>query len=356
MPHPPRIDPCRRAPGRVGRSARVLAVALLCLAAAPAAPASAQLPELAGTDVVRTATLSLTDFAITQAGTTYVVPYWSNGGLSRPDSAVRNVVVTVHGDSRNADDYGRYTADAATLAGRMSTTVVVAPWFAAAADSPRSNQLYWSADGWKQGDPSVATARAWTISSFAVLDAMAVQAHRSFPNARITVAGHSAGGQFVQRYVAFAGQDVVTRYLPMNPGTYLYLDTQRWSGTTRRALTPSEQRACPRWNTWKYGLSRRSGPLSTRTDTQARAAYAAAPVSYLLGGLDTVVDSSLDTGCSATWEGANRLARGRNFFAALPRTLGADAVRSHSLVTVPGVAHSGGSMIRSAEARPLLLP
>ncbi len=356
VPYLARPDDSPR-PRRVNGVLCLLALVLTGLVIASPSSAGARSAESArSAAAARTSTLSLRDFALTRSGTTYVVPYWSNGGLSSTDKTVRNVVVTVHGDSRNADDYGRYTADAATLAGKSATTVVVAPWFAAAEDSPRSNQLYWTSDGWKKGDDSVAEARVWTMSSFTVLDALVTRAHRAFPTAKITVAGHSAGGQFVQRYVAFAGQTYVTRYLPMNPGSYLYLDAIRWDGTQRHALTAEEQKSCSRWNDYTYGLARRTGSLAVRTDAQARTAYAAAPVSYLLGDLDTELDSSLDTGCSADWEGANRLERGRNFFAALPQALGVDAVRSHSLVTVPGVAHLGGTMIRSAEARPLLFP
>ena len=350
----PRTPTSRHRRRHVGRVAWV--VLLLCgLAVAGRGAASALTTASTGTDATAAPGLTMKDFALTRSGTTYVVKYWSNAAASQPDPAVRNVVVTVHGDSRNADDYARYTADAASLAGKAST-VVLAPWFAASSDAPRANQLYWSSDGWKHGAESVATGRAWTVSSFAVVDAMVVQANRSFPNARITVTGHSAGGQFVQRYVAFAGQTLVSRYVPMNAGSYLYLDAQRWSGGTRRALTAAEQKACSGWNSYKYGLSKRTGPVATRTVDQVRAAYGAARVTYLLGGLDTTVDSSLDTGCSATWEGANRLVRGQQFFAALPKVLGADAVRTHTLVVVPGVAHLGGTMIRSAEARALLFP
>lgn len=356
MAPPPRTRLSRRRPRTLGRAASAIALALVGLLVATMGSASARILELAVSDATPAPALAVNDFALTRSGVTYVVPYWSNGTLAGADTTVLNVVLTVHGDSRNADDYGRYTADAAALAGKGATTVVVAPWFAAAADAPRGNQLYWTSDGWKQGDSSVATGRAWTTSSFSVMDAMVTQAHRAFPNAKITVAGHSAGGQFVQRYMAFAGQTYVTRYVPMNPGSYLYFDPMRWSGSTRRALTSSEQKACSRWNNYKYGLAKRTGQAATRTDSQARAAYAAAPASYLLGELDTEIDSSLDTSCSANWEGANRLVRGRNFFAALPQSLGTGAVGSHSLVTVPGVAHLGGSMIRSAEARPLLFP
>lgn len=343
-----------RRPRRLSRVAGVL-ILISALAVGSRGAALALTAESGVSGAVDARELALDTFPIARSGVTYMVPFWSNGQLSRPDAAIRNVVITVHGDARNADDYGRYATESASLAEQSGTTVVIAPWFAAATDAPRSDQLYWSSSGWKQGDASISTGRAWTMSSFAVVDAMVLEAHRVFPNARINVTGHSAGGQFVQRYAAFAQQNVVAKYLALNPGSYLYLDETRWAGTTRRSLTSAEQKACPKWNTFKYGLARRSGAVALPTESQVRQTYRSAPVAYVLGELDTGLDSGLDTSCAANWEGKNRLERGRNFYTDLTRTYG-DAVRSHSLVTVPGVAHSAGRMIRSSQVRALLFP
>jgi len=304
-----------------------------------------------------TSSLSPRAFTIVQSDVSYDVDYWSNGSLASANPDVSSVVFMVHGNSRNADDYGRYTADAAKSAGRMGSTLVVAPHFIADDDSPSSRKLYWTSNSWKEGGTSVSRGREWSMSSFAVLDMMVTSARASFPTARIAIAGHSAGGQFVQRYVLGTRQRVADMYVPMNPGTYMYLDDQRWSGSTRRSLTSREKRSCSRWNDYKYGLANRTGDLAVSSSSEARELYSGANVSYLLGGSDTRRDSSLDTDCEADWQGRTRLSRGNNFFAALPQAMGGSAaVASHSKVIVSGVAHEGSKMIRSTQARPLLFP
>ena len=330
-------------------SSHTVILALLMVRALVAAPTT---PAGAHTSVVTSRT-----FTITRSAVPYDVEYWSNGNLDVPNAEISNVVFMLHGNSRNADDYARYTADAATSAGRISSSLVVAPHFIDADDSPSSRELYWTESSWKEGGVSESRGRTWAMTSFAVMDMMANAAHVTFPTAQITVAGHSAGGQFVQRYVLGAGQRVVDRYVPMNPGTYMYLDNQRWSGSTHRSLSAREKKACSHWNDYKYGLSNRSGEIASTSTTEARARYAGASVTYLLGGADTLRDSSLDTGCEADWQGRTRLARGKNFFAALQQTMeSSNAVSSHSLEVVPGVGHEGVKMIQSAQARPLLFP
>jgi len=268
------------------------------------------------------------------------------------DPGVQRVVVMVHGDSRNADDYGRYTASAATAAGVESSTMVVAPLFVADVDLPRGDQLYWTVDSWKEGGDSEAAGRSWTTSSFRVMDSLLAALRSDYPMARIVLAGHSAGGQFVQRYAASNGVHVADGYVPMNPGSYLYLDARRWFKGTLRAPSSKAIKACPRYNTYKYGLRDRPTSIFSSTDATVVSTFLAAPVTYLLGEADTTRDSSLDTGCSADLEGSNRFQRGTRFFAALDVIAGSGL--GHRLVTVPGVAHEGSVMINSTQAAPLL--
>ncbi|GEM_PF-436248 len=305
-----------------------------------------------GSSAALNATLSRHSFNLSAGSTAYSVDYWSNAEIGVVDPAVRRVVVIVHGDSRNADDYGRYTASAATAAGVMSSTMVVAPQFVADVDSPRVDQLYWTADSWKTGSESEAAGRSWTMPSFRVMDAVLAALRTDYPTAQIVLAGHSAGGQFVQRYVASNGVHVADRYVPMNPGSYVYLDARRWAKGTMRALTAREIKACSGYDSYKYGLDGR--PTSTFSSSRATVAstYLASPVTYLLGESDTLRDSNLDTGCSADWEGANRFERGTRFFLALRAMAG--AALGQEMVTVPGVAHEGSRMIKSTQAVPLL--
>ena len=71
---------------------------------------------------------------------------------------------------------------------------------------------------------------------------------KQFPKVQaITLAGHSAGGQFVQRY-ALIGGDAPSgvkdfRYVVANPGSYAYLNTVR----------PLPNATCKTFNNWKFG-------------------------------------------------------------------------------------------------------
>ena len=112
------------------------------------------------------------------------------------------------------------------------------PGFDSPAESAQSGELYWldgssSGHSWKQGDPSNTPGTA--VSSFEVMDHLLsmVTDRARFPNLRvITLIGHSAGGQYVQRYAAgtqapasFAEHRFV--FVVANPSSYLYLNGQR---------------------------------------------------------------------------------------------------------------------------------
>ncbi len=291
---------------------------------------------------------------IQRPGSSYVLDYWANGSVSRANPAVTRIVVMVHGNSRNAAEYAHYTVDAARDARAIRSTLVVAPRFVSNLDDPPPDRLEWTEDSWKEGGRSILRGHDWTMTSFSVMSFLLRRIHTTWPDARIMVAGHSAGGQFVQRYVLMAPHNIVTRFVPMNPGSYMYLDKARWARGSRRPLTAAEQDACPHWDQYKYGFShhlRIYGPLPRRS---ARGRYAASPVTYMLGAADTVRDADLDVGCEADWQGLDRLRRGQNFFRSMKAVVGAAALMRQSLVVVPGVAHAGGNMIRSTEASAVL--
>jgi pimeloyl-ACP methyl ester carboxylesterase len=101
----------------------------------------------------------------------------------------------------------------------------------------------WTLRGWIGGGAAVGPA---PIGSFEALDAMlAMLADRKrFPAlTRVVVAGHSGGGQVVQRYAvvgegpaALAAVGVDVRYVVANPSSYLYFDASRRQLRTRRIV------------------------------------------------------------------------------------------------------------------------
>jgi site-specific recombinase XerD len=119
---------------------------------------------------------------------------------------VTHAMLVVHGAGRDAAVTFTAMMQAAGKAGaNVDHTMVLAPWFKTAQDSPSSGEAVWSSGGWKIGDASTGGGGE-PISSFqATDDLLYTWADRAkFPNLRwITVVGHSAGGQFTDRYATF---------------------------------------------------------------------------------------------------------------------------------------------------------
>jgi pimeloyl-ACP methyl ester carboxylesterase len=248
---------------------------------------------------------------------------------------VTHAMLVVHGAGRDAAVTFTGMMQAAVKAGAdVEQTMVLAPWFKTAQDSPASGEAVWSSGGWKIGDPS--TGRGGEpISSFQVADDLLYTwADRTrFPNLRwVTVVGHSAGGQFTDRYATF-GQapgrvpGVLVNFIVANPSSFVYFDQQRPNGN------PS---SCAGYDTYKYGMAGRSGYVAQMSPRQALTTFLSRRVSILNGSADTVQNGDMDEGCGGMLQGANRLARGENFFARM-RSIAPSA--PHDRIVVPGVTH-----------------
>jgi hypothetical protein len=67
-------------------------------------------------------------------------------------AAATHAVVVIHGTGRNAAGYFASMMSAATKAGVVGHTLVIAPWFKTRKDKPNRDEAVWTSDGWKQGD------------------------------------------------------------------------------------------------------------------------------------------------------------------------------------------------------------
>jgi pimeloyl-ACP methyl ester carboxylesterase len=267
-------------------------------------------------------------------------------------------VIVIHGTDSNADEYFSRMIEAASVEGVVDETLVIAPLFRSSSDGTASNELHWD-DGnnyqnnWRQGDMS-ANADA-DVSSFTVIDNLLQRvADRSlFPNLRvITVAGHSAGGQFVQRYAAGTQapsqySDHAFTYVVANPSSYLYLDRRRpETGSTTEFAEPST--TCT-FNRYKYGLDNLNTYMSSVGATKITEQYRNRFVVYLAGELDNDPDDpDLNTSCRAILQGPDRFSRASayaNFIDIFYPT------HFHQFTPVPGVGHSSTLMFRSPEGR-----
>jgi pimeloyl-ACP methyl ester carboxylesterase len=289
-------------------------------------------------------------------------PVYRNVPLSgSPD--ITHAVIVIHGILRNANSYFAGMMAAATNNHVEAHTIVVAPWFQTAQDEPDERGPYWidqpprraDAPGWMQGDAAVRPAG---LSSFTVVDDLlaTLADPRRFPNLRsITVAGHSAGGQFVQRYAVFALMpDRLTRvsvnYVAANPSSFVYFDPSRPIGDGTRFAVPTATN-CPGYDTYKYGFGGRTGYVAALSPIQAFNQYLHRRVTIVNGAADTFDNGDEDTTCAAMAQGPHRAARGANYLAYI-RTQ--QPAAPHDRIVVPNVGHSQGAIFGSPLVGPVL--
>jgi hypothetical protein len=269
-------------------------------------------------------------------------------------AAVTHALVVVHGAGR--DPVATFTGmmQAAGKAGAASDTLVLAPFFKAQQDKPGPDEAMWTDDGWKQGDGAV---RPKGVSSFEVMDQIlgALATKARFPNlTHITLVGHSAGGQFTQRYAALGLGPNLLRgvqidYVVANPSSYLYFDQERPADGGKAFGNPSS--ACADYDRYKYGLEGRTGYTARLTPAQVVANYTSRRITYLQGGDDATQNGDMDTDCGANVQGPNRLLRGQYYFARMHALY---PYAPHTRIVVPGIAHDHYDLFESPQAMPLL--
>lgn len=336
---------------------------LLLLAAATTTLAIALYLGVLGSGDEPVAEAVVHELPITRERATLRARYCGNGDLGGDlagDRPVRRVVVVVHGDERNACEYASWSIGAAQAAGALDETLVVAPHFPSDDDDEarREETLYWTSGGWKAGSLSRTEPydRPWQLSSFAVVDEIIERVQQNIPSLEeVVVAGHSAGGQLVQRYAAATRVSGPVRFVVANPSSYLYLDDRRWQDGELRDLDGDELEACPGYDDYKYGLDERFHYFGGASRSDIRGRYGVRRIDYLLGADDTDQEGgNIDESCEATWQGRHRLERGRLFVAALGELYGEDVYERHRLSIVPGVGHDAEDMLRSQEGRDAL--
>ncbi len=285
--------------------------------------------------------------------------YFCNGTIEHSDSAFTRAVVVVHGADRNADGYYDRTYEAAQMAGQAQQhTIIVAPFFMIPEDNPPPGVIYWDYNSqWKQGDAS-SVQLARRKSSFAVMDSIIRRLLQNQPNLQhIVIAGHSAGGQFVNRYaagnriqqMADSVYQVDMRYLIANPSSYVYLNNKRRvQGTMNQFAVPQNSGCQSTYDNYRYGLKNLNSYMWYSSADSIRAWYRKRRVYYLLGEEDNDPNhSSLDTSCPAELQGAHRLERGLIYYNYIGKYYGQEVYGNHFLATIPGIGHSSSGIFQS---------
>ena len=321
------------------------------------------------------------------------VAYYSNFGsiLSFSNETmqhIRVVLFVIHGSSRNADDYMNVGMTLAHLQTTfpLNEILVLAPRFLAPKD-PIQVQLYdpWSPQyslsliepmRWDDLKPVEHTWRYGAnalppsshLTSFDVMDSFIRHfttdenyGRLAYPNLElIIVMGHSAGGQYTQRWALLS--DVQgwksppasphIRVLVANPRSFAYLDARRYINDTFQIPPESMISKCIGYNQWEWGLepggtllsSYKDRILATFTSSFIADRYATRDVIYLSGSEDT---ETLHGSCEDDdFQGLYRRQRSSLFFKGL-KAYFRNKRFTHYRKTINGVGHDHALMFES---------
>ncbi len=229
------------------------------------------------------------------------------------------VLFVMHGTRRNGEDYRDQWADLSDAHGFL----LVVPEF--------SNEHYPGAESYNLGnmftDGEPNDAAMWSYAAIeAVFDE--VLARTGNRSERYFIYGHSAGSQFVHRFLMFQPTTRAEAAVTANAGWY---------------TMPATEYDFP------YGLQNLEGFQGRSVDAWVSDALQR-PMVVLLGDADTDPDhASLRRTPEAMAQGEHRFARGHAYFAAAEVAAARLGVPfGWRLQTVPGVAHSNAQMAHAA--------
>ena len=229
------------------------------------------------------------------------------------------IVFVMHGVRRDAD---RYLAEWAPIAARHGFILVV-PEFSQA-DFPGSRG--YNAGFMHEEDGTNRPRSRW---SFAVLEPLfdTMKARTGSQAPTYVLYGHSAGGQFVHRYVMLMPEARLGRAIAANAGWYTMPDLE---------------------SEYPYGLA------ATPADKASLTRALGKPLTILLGTADTdVTDPNLRRTPEANAQGPHRHARGLNFYRQAQKAAERGGVPfGWRLEEVRGVGHKNREM--AVAAAPLI--
>lgn len=301
-------------------------------------------------------------FEIKKGGQAYVLRYASNHSIAERNKKIKQLIIYVHGARRNGLDYYEWGKAAVKAANKDDETLFISPQFTSEKDledhKHSENHLFWANNDWRVGDESVSSKkrkRADAFSSFSLVDSMIARVcnPKLFPKLKkVIVIGHSAGGQFVQRYAGMAPilRGYKFRFIVMNPSSYLYFDNRRPIKTgDKLTFLKSDTIGCSDYNEYPKGFEKLN-PYAAKIGAETiKQQFLSRDIVFVLGGSDVNMnDPSMDKTCSGNMQGRFRLERGQFYYEYLQ--LFSKKGKIHKVDVVPNVAHSGEKMFASRAA------
>ncbi len=302
------------------------------------------------------------------------IPYASNLPIDKENANITHLIIAVYSSGSNV--FNSCTELLAKYNRQQDNVIVLSPQFLTnkqLGNNSEENLLYWNVRPFYGS--KISTIKSFDgdlrISAYHILEDIIANFcdKKIFPNLkRITILGHSAGGQLVNRFAASntvefdkaRPQKIDIKYIVMNPSSYIYFSPKRSVGWSKKIFKiPSDAQIAnnPGYNNYAYGLNALYSYHRRKrlTPKKMRKLYPQRKIIYLLGQKDCVPDKSMSRHPSAMIQGRNRLERGKIYFGHLVDEFGPKIRENQKVRIVKGVGHSGRGMILSIAGRVAIL-
>ena len=219
----------------------------------------------------------------------------------------------IHGNSRNADDYLNTWIKLA----KGQNIAIFAPHF------KRTSFISFNTLQMSTSSGRIRTDKNLYLNNSIDILFDFIKSKFSLSQELYNIYGHSAGAQFVHRYLLMSDKPKVKTAVAANAGWYTFLDGSNFP----------------------YGLS--NPPINFNSSNVRD--FLQMDFHVLIGSADTDITSSVNQSNGANNQGANRFQRANNFFSYTQKIVDQNKLEFNwSFQIVNGVAHSNPRMSRAA--------
>lgn len=270
------------------------------------------------------------------------------------NSNIKTAIISLHGTLRNGEEY--FTDMCNAVKEKIESTLVVSPSFKRSDDQKEEDEFFWGRRWYQKWKYGYIAQNDDHLGSFDLMDQLIkkIANKETFPNLkRVILIGHSAGGQFVQRYAtATKIRDEITpelRLVVSNPSSYFYLTNKRtkFINNDFNEFTP-DKTECPDYDEYIYGTESGLPPyISKYSIEELKQNFKQNPVIYLMSEQDKSTDD-LDQSCGANLQGENRINRAYNFFQHIRNNY---KDHLHNFMSISNIGHEHVDVFNSQEAK-----
>lgn len=223
------------------------------------------------------------------------------------------ILFVIHGNSRNADDYLNTWIKLA----KGQNIAIFAPHF------KRTSFISFNTLQMSTSSGRIRTDKNLYLNNSIDILFDFIKSKFSLSQELYNIYGHSAGAQFVHRYLLMSDKPKVMTAVAANAGWYTFLDGSNFP----------------------YGLS--NPPINFNSSNVRD--FLQMDFHVLIGSADTDITSSVNQSNGANNQGANRFQRANNFFSYTQKIVDQNKLEFNwSFQIVNGVAHSNSRMSRAA--------